>query len=67
MRREKMDHVNTPHTKRLPGLVPWMTLRTPGGTPESIAISASNMQALGSCSDGLITKVLPQTNATGNI
>ena len=51
-------------TARLP---PWMMFSTPGGTPASRASSASSMGVSGSCSEGLSTKVLPQTMAMGNI
>ena len=46
---------------------PWMTLSTPGGTPASIASSARRMVTMGSCSEGLSTKVLPVAMAIGNI
>ena len=42
-------------------------LSTPGGTPAWSASSASSMGVNGSCSEGLSTKVLPQTIAIGNI
>ena len=44
-----------------------MTFSTPGGTPASIASSASSIGVIGSCSEGLSTKVLPVTIAIGNI
>ena len=51
-------------TARLP---PWMMFKTPGGTPAWSASSANSMGVSGSCSEGLSTKVLPQTMAMGNI
>ena len=48
-------------------LPPCTTLSTPGGTPASSASSASSMVVIGSCSEGLSTKVLPETIAMGNI
>ena len=39
---------------------PWTTFSTPGGRPASSASSARNSDEVGSCSDGLSTKVLPQ-------
>ena len=48
-------------------LPPCTTLSTPGGTPASRASSASSIGVIGSCSEGLSTKVLPQTIAIGNI
>ncbi len=46
---------------------PWMTFSTPGGTPASWASSTRRMVTIGSCSDGLRTKVLPVAMAIGNI
>ncbi|MNS90761.1 hypothetical protein D3C72_1248240 [compost metagenome] len=43
---------------------PCTTFSTPGGRPASSANWARNSDAVGSCSDGLSTKVLPQ--ATGS-
>ncbi|MCY1432192.1 hypothetical protein D9M71_481820 [compost metagenome] len=48
-------------------LPPCTTFSTPAGTPASSASSTSIMVDSGSCSDGLSTKVLPQTMAIGNI
>ncbi|MNH08685.1 hypothetical protein D3C79_681100 [compost metagenome] len=48
-------------------LPPCTTLSTPAGMPASSASSTSSMVDSGSCSDGLSTKVLPQTMAIGNI
>ena len=48
-------------------LSPWTTLKTPSGRPASLSISASRMEELGSRSQGLRTKVLPQAMAMGNI
>ncbi|MNZ94661.1 hypothetical protein D3C78_1137750 [compost metagenome] len=48
-------------------LPPCTTFSTPAGTPASSASSTSIMVDSGSCSDGLSTKVLPQTIAIGNI
>ena len=56
--------VHRASTARLP---PWTTLSTPGGTPACSASSASSIGVNGSCSEGLSTKVLPQTIAIGNI
>jgi len=46
---------------------PWITLNTPSGSPASSSHSASSSDALGSRSEGLSTKLLPQAIATGNI
>ena len=46
---------------------PWITLSTPGGTPASCASSTRRMVELGSCSEGLSMKVLPQAIAMGNM
>ena len=56
--------VHRASTARLP---PWTMLSTPGGTPACSASSASSIGVIGSCSEGLSTKVLPQTMAIGNI
>src|ERR1700722_20724452 len=48
-------------------LSPLTTFRTPGGRPASSASSAIRSTQLGSRSDGLSTKVLPQTTAIGHI
>src|ERR1700682_2292186 len=48
-------------------LSPWMTLNTPSGKPASSSNSAIRMLMLGSRSEGLRMKVLPQASATGNI
>src|SRR5690349_13161061 len=48
-------------------LSPWTTLNTPSGAPASFRSSAKRMDAEGSFSDGLSTKVLPHASATGNI
>ena len=47
--------------------VPWKTLIQPSGTPASWASFIINMGANGFLGEGLITMVLPQTNAMGNI
>ena len=46
---------------------PCTTLSTPLGMPASSASSTRRMVTIGSCSDGLSTKVLPQAIAIGNI
>ncbi|MOA42312.1 hypothetical protein D3C78_1643510 [compost metagenome] len=56
--------VQSPSTTSLP---PCTTLSTPAGIPASIASSTRSMVDIGSCSDGLSTKVLPQAMAIGNI
>ena len=61
------DHLHGDHLHGSPSFWPWMTLRTPSGTPASCAIFTSIMQAPGSCSLGFTTKVLPHTRARGNI
>ena len=48
-------------------LSPWTTLNTPLGRPASANSSASTIDAEGSRSLGLSTKVLPHAMATGNI
>src|SRR6202046_2641202 len=48
-------------------LSPWTTLKTPSGRPASLSISARRLAELGSRSEGLRTKVLPQARAMGNI
>ncbi len=48
-------------------LSPWTTLSTPAGRPASVISSASLLDADGSFSLGLRTKVLPQAMASGNI
>jgi hypothetical protein len=48
-------------------LSPWTTLKTPLGRPACWSISASRMEALGSRSDGLRMKALPQAMARGAI
>mmetsp|Transcript_12875 Transcript_12875/g.32497 ORF Transcript_12875/g.32497 Transcript_12875/m.32497 type:complete len:234 (+) Transcript_12875:529-1230(+) len=47
--------------------VPCTMFSTPAGSPASIASSPSIIDAPGSCSDGLRTKVLPAVHATGYI
>ena len=47
--------------------VPWMMLRTPSGSPASMASSASRIAVIGTRSDGLSTYVLPVTTPIGNI
>jgi len=46
---------------------PWITLSTPGGRPQSPAISASMTALIGTRSDGLSRNVLPAVHAGGNI
>ena len=46
---------------------PFTTLNTPSGRPASLSSSATRSGTLGSFSEGLSTKVLPQAIATGNI
>ncbi len=46
---------------------PCTTLSTPAGTPASSASSHRRIVTIGSCSEGLSTKVLPQAIAIGNI
>jgi hypothetical protein len=46
---------------------PWTTFSTPFGMPASSASSTRRMVTIGSCSDGLSTKVLPVAMAIGNI
>src|ERR1700682_2525007 len=48
-------------------LSPWTTLNTPSGRPASSSNSAMRRLMLGSRSEGLRMKVLPQASATGNI
>src|SRR5260221_12997297 len=48
-------------------LSPWTTLKTPSGTPASFNSSAVQIDADGSFSDGLRTKVLPQASAGAHI
>ena len=48
-------------------LSPCTTLKTPSGSPASCHICAISIEAEGSRSLGLSTKVLPQAIATGNI
>src|SRR5574343_1164342 len=48
-------------------LSPLTTLSTPGGRPASRASSARRSVELGSRSEGLSTKVLPQATAMGHI
>src|SRR3981081_2179457 len=48
-------------------LSPWTTLNTPAGSPARAQSSAMSIDALGSFSDGLSTKVLPQSMALANI
>ena len=48
-------------------LAPCTTLSTPGGPPASRKSSARRVGTLGSFSDGLRMKVLPQATATANI
>ena len=48
-------------------LSPCTTLNTPSGRPASAQSSASSIEADGSRSLGLRTKVFPQAIATGNI
>src|ERR1700732_2729606 len=45
----------------------WPMLTTPGGGPARASSSATSMDALGSFSDGLRMKVLPQAMALANI
>src|SRR5579871_1137702 len=48
-------------------LSPLTTLKTPSGTPASARSSAVSIEAEGSFSDGLRTKVLPQARAGAHI
>src|SRR5690554_2669602 len=48
-------------------LSPLTTLNTPGGKPASVSSSARMRAVLGTFSDGLRMKVLPQASAIGNI
>src|SRR6202167_6221910 len=48
-------------------LSPWTTLKTPSGSPARCHSSAISIEAEGSRSLGLSTKVFPQAIATGNI
>jgi hypothetical protein len=42
---------------------PWTTLNTPGGMPASIASSAIKTAAIGVCSAGFMTTLLPAASA----
>jgi hypothetical protein len=48
-------------------LSPWITLKTPSGTPASFSSSARKIDADGSFSDGFRMNVLPQAIALPNI
>ena len=48
-------------------LSPCTTLKTPSGTPASASSSAVSIEADGSFSDGLSTKVFPQASAGAHI
>src|SRR4051812_20167654 len=48
-------------------LSPWITLKTPSGTPASFSSSAVQIDADGSFSDGFSTKVLPHASAGAHI
>src|SRR3954465_2192933 len=48
-------------------LSPWITLKTPSGTPASFSSSAVKTDADGSFSDGFSTNVLPHASAGAHI
>ena len=48
-------------------LSPFITLKTPSGSPASLSSFARKIAQLGSRSEGFKTKVLPHTMASGNI
>src|SRR6188472_3588079 len=48
-------------------LSPWITLKTPSGSPASLRSSAVKIDADGSFSDGLSTNVLPHAIAGAHI
>src|SRR5215218_10174695 len=56
-----------PSSASTASLSPWMTLKTPSGTPASLSSSATYSDADGSFSDGLRTKVLPHASAGAHI